>query len=113
MSQSRLLGYARSASSSMLQINDQVNRLMKYGVKPEDIYADKGSGTAMERPALEALQRTLQSGDTVIVVNLSRLARSPVDLMELLEGWASREIRVVIVEKQPDLSVALPKGWVR
>lgn len=113
MSQSRLLGYVRSASSSMQQINDQVNRLMKHGVKPKGIYADKGSGTVMKCPALEALQRTLQSGDTVIVENLSRLSRSPVALMQLLEGWASRGIHVVTIEKQPDMSVTLPKGWVR
>lgn len=32
----------------------------------------------MKRPALEALQLTLQSDDTVIVENLKRLSRRPI-----------------------------------
>jgi len=50
----------------------------------------------MDRPVLNKLLSTINSGDTLIVYDLSRLNRNTKDFLELLDGLDSRGINLII-----------------
>lgn len=78
------IGYAR-ASLEKQTIDRQLDELAAAGVAPQHIYQEKITGTKRNRPELNRLLAALQPGDTVIVVELSRLGRSTKDLMNIVE----------------------------
>ena len=71
-------------------------------------FEDKESGTRLKRPAFEALQRAIFSGDiqTVVVWKLDRISRRQRDGINLLADWCERGVRVVSVTQQIDLGGA-------
>lgn len=75
------------------------------------IYRDKISGGKINRPQLEKLQKDIFMGKvgTVIVWKLDRLSRSLKDGINLLVDWLDRDVRVVAVSQQFDLSNAVGK----
>jgi DNA invertase Pin-like site-specific DNA recombinase len=62
-----------------------LDELAAAGVAPQHIYQENITGTRRDRPELNRLLSDLQAGDTVVVVELSRLGRSSKDLMNLVE----------------------------
>jgi DNA invertase Pin-like site-specific DNA recombinase len=79
-----LKGYAR-ASMEKQAIERQLDELAAVGIAPEHIYQEKMTGTKRNRPELNRLLNELNEGDTVIVVELSRVGRSTKDLLEIVE----------------------------
>lgn len=70
-------------------------------------YVDHGaSGDSLERPAFDQLRKAVQAGavSTVVVHRLDRLSRSLVDGLTLLADWCRRDVRVVAITQQIDLS---------
>jgi DNA invertase Pin-like site-specific DNA recombinase len=63
-------------------------------------------GHTLRRPAFARLQRAIETGTitTVVVWKLDRLARRQQDGINLLAEWCARNIRVVAVTQQIDLS---------
>lgn len=51
----------------------------------EKIYTEKLSGKNTDRPQLQRLLTELQAGDTVIVKELTRVSRSTLDMLKLVE----------------------------
>jgi len=78
-----LIGYAR-VSTIEQSLSMQVEALVKYGVKEEDIYKESISGVKKNRPALTAALRRLAKGDTLVVWKLDRIARSITNLLEVM-----------------------------
>ena len=78
-----LKGYAR-ASLEKQAIDRQLDELAAEGVAPGSIYQEKITGTKRDRPELNRLLAGLKPGDTVIVVELSRVSRSTKDLLEIV-----------------------------
>lgn len=77
-----LIGYARVSTDD--QKNDrQIDQLKEYGC--EKIYEEKMTGTKKERPELNKLIEQIRKGDTIIVIELTRLSRSTKDLFYLVE----------------------------
>jgi len=64
------------------------------------------TGTNLERPALQRLHRDIVDGEVemVVVWKLDRLSRSIADGVKLLSDWVARDVRVVAVTQQIDLS---------
>ena len=64
------------------------------------------SGKDLDRPALGRLHRQIVDGmvDTVVLWRLDRLSRSIVDGIKLLAVWTERNIRIVVVTQNIDLS---------
>lgn len=61
-------------------------------------FTDHVSGKSRgERPELSALLRYVRAGDTVRVASMDRLARSAVDLAQIVEELAGRGVRVEFV----------------
>jgi len=79
-----LKGYAR-ASMEKQAIERQLDELTAVGVKPQHIYKEKMTGTKRDRPELNRMLAELQPGDTVIVVELSRIGRSSKDILEIVD----------------------------
>jgi len=73
------------------------------------IYEEKESGkSTKKRHELKRLLNDLQSGDSVIITDLSRLARSVRDLWEISDEIVSKKATLVSVKENIDL--ASPSG---
>jgi DNA invertase Pin-like site-specific DNA recombinase len=80
-------GYARISSDSQNEAR-QIESLKAAGCTT--IYIDKISGATTERPELQKMLQELEQDDVVIVHDLDRLARSTVDLLQLIETIRSK-----------------------
>lgn len=63
----------------------QIEALIDAGVKQDNIYIDKVSGTSKHRDGLDKLLNQLRTGDTLVVWKLDRLARSIQHFVQLIE----------------------------
>jgi len=79
-----LLGYAR-ASLDRQPLDRQIDELTAAGVDPGNIYSENITGTKRDRPELNRLLAALQPGDTVVMVELTRLGRSTKDLLNIVD----------------------------
>jgi len=85
-----LIGYARVSSISQ-SLDLQLEALTAAGC--EKVFAEKRSGTTMDgRDALEQALDFAREGDTLIVTRLDRLARSMLDLKQIVAGLASKGV---------------------
>ena len=69
-----LIGYARVSTGGQ-SVQRQVDELRKAGCA--EILEETASGADRSRPVLAALLRRIRRGETLVVVKLDRLARSP------------------------------------
>ena len=67
----------------------------------EQVFEDVGSGASWNRPGLNRLKATLQTGDCVKVAALDRLGRSLTEVLELL-GWL-REKGVEVISPRESI----------
>jgi DNA invertase Pin-like site-specific DNA recombinase len=103
-----LIGYARV---SMIDQDPrlQIDALIKAGVDPRDIYQEKVSGAAANRPMFKAMMKEVRAGDVVLVWKLDRLGRSNIGLHETAEEITARGafLKVII---NPELDTNTPLG---
>ena len=89
-------GYARcSTNESKQDIDRQVRELKQAGA--EDIFLEYEHGDAAVKCQLSSLLEQAQLGDTIITLEVSRLARSTKQLCEIIEIIRSKHLRLVIV----------------
>lgn len=74
-----------------------------------EVVIEKASGKDLNRPAFVALLGRLRAGDKLIVREMSRLGRSTVDVLKLLQDLQARQVNVVI--KNQDIDTTSPSGW--
>lgn len=68
-------------------------------------FIDHGSGKSRgERPELAALLRYVRAGDTVRVASMDRLARSVIDLSQIVGELTGRGVRVEFVAERLDFA---------
>jgi DNA invertase Pin-like site-specific DNA recombinase len=77
-----IIGYGRVSTRDQ-DLAAQHSELTAAGCSK--VYSEKESGTRTDRPELAKAISKLDSGDTLIVTRLDRLARSTRDLLNLLE----------------------------
>ena len=80
----RCFGYARVSTDDQ-NLSLQIDALIRFGVRPDDIFSDKMSGAKAERPGLDGCLKQLKHGDTLVVWRLDRLGRSMQHLVTLVE----------------------------
>lgn len=94
-----IYGYARVSSAGQQKygtsLEGQEEQLLANGA--EVIYKEAFTGTKRSRPELDRLMSKLQTGDTLIVTKLDRVARSTKNGIELLEELANRGVVVHIL----------------
>jgi DNA invertase Pin-like site-specific DNA recombinase len=76
-----IIGYARVSTEDQ-HLDAQIAALKDAGA--ERIFADKISGSKRSRPELDRMLDQLRSGDVVLVSKYDRLARSLVDLLDIV-----------------------------
>ena len=69
------------------------------GIEVDKIYEDKCSGSNTNRPELQRLLDSMREGDTVIVHDISRLARNLTDLLQLIELINSRGCELKFIKE--------------
>lgn len=91
----------------------QENALKEYcgnhGLENLIWYKDTMSGSKIDRPAFNKLQKNIFDGkiDTVIVWKLDRLSRSLKDGINILTDWLEKDIRIIAISQQLDFSGAV------
>ena len=103
-----IFGYVRTSKVEQCE-NRQIDALLKYGVKKENIYVEKMTGTKKNRPKLDAMKAQLRRGDTVVIESLSRLGRSTKNLLELLSEFEEKGITLISLKENIDMSTATGK----
>ena len=89
-------GYARcSTNESRQDINRQVRELKAAGA--EQIFVEYEHGDAKVKSQQQAMFAEAQAGDTIIVLEVSRLARSTQQLCEIIDLVREKHLRLVIV----------------
>ena len=91
-----IYGYARcSTNESKQDITRQVRELKAAGA--EEVYLEYEHGDAAVKAEQSKLFLTVNEGDTVIVLEVPRLARSTKQLCEIIEIVKQKKIKLVIV----------------
>lgn len=77
-------GYIR-VSTSQQNIDRQLDELLKFGLKIENIFIDYQSGKDFERAEYQKLKHMLTEGDLVIIKSIDRLGRN---YKSIIEEWS-------------------------
>ena len=89
-----LIGYAR-CSTDQQDLTAQRDALAGLGVARARIYVDHGlTGTNRERPGLREAMAACREGDTLVVTNLDRLARSLPDARAIADELTARQVKL-------------------
>ena len=89
-------GYSRCSTNETRQdINRQVRELKAAGA--EQIFVEYEHGDAQVKSQQQAMFAEAQAGDTIIVLEVSRLARSTQQLCEIIDLVRAKHLRLVIV----------------
>jgi DNA invertase Pin-like site-specific DNA recombinase len=64
------------------------------GLTLDQVFTDKCSGSTADRPALAAMLAHVRAGDTVLVHEISRLARNTADLLRLVKLLTDKGVTV-------------------
>lgn len=99
------VGYAR-VSTKEQNLDRQLETLKNLGA--EKIFCDKLSGKDMHRPQLRAMLDFVREGDTVIVSEYSRLARSTTDLFKIVDELKAKNVKIKSDKENFDTST--PQG---
>lgn len=94
-------GYARVSTADQ-NLDRQLKALREAGATA--IFTDKKSGKNTDRPQLQELLDTVQEGDTVIITALSRLGRSTVDLIQLMDRFDKAGVHLRSLKEHLDSS---------
>lgn len=89
-------------STEMQEVGRQEHQLDKLGIKFKKAYVDKMSGKNTDRPQLQLMKQQLKKGDTVYCESISRLGRNLKDLIEIVEYFTEKGIRVIILKEGID-----------
>lgn len=100
-----IIGYAR-VSTAEQNVERQLVSLKEYGA--DKIYIDKLSGKDTNRPQLQKMLEYLREGDTLVISEYSRLARSTQDLLHLVKQLTDKGVKVVSLKENFD--TATPQG---
>lgn len=94
-----IYGYARVSTKTQAKdgnsLEAQENALRAAGATM--IYADAFTGTKSHRPELDKLLSVMQSGDTLKVTKLDRIARSATQGIELIQSLLDKGITVHVL----------------
>lgn len=89
-------GYARCSTNEDKQdINRQVRELKANGA--EEIYLEYEHGDSVVKEQLSVLLETAKEGDTIITLEVTRLARSTKQLCEIIDVIKNKKLQLNIV----------------
>lgn len=90
MNKCKLFGYARTSRVEQ-NFDRQLDQLLEYGVHKSDIYMEQVTGTKRHREQLDdLLENKISKGDTILVVDITRVSRSTKDLLDIVDKIKSK-----------------------
>lgn len=96
LGENRIIGYAR-VSSVQQHLGKQIKALQDAGCQV--IFQEKKSGKSVDRVEFKAMMKQLKKGDTVIVAELTRLARSTKDLHAIVEELTEKGVSIKSIKE--------------
>lgn len=92
-----IYGYARCSTNEKMQdINRQVRELKQQGATDTTIYLEYESGTKVNRTELNKLLNLVQTGDTIVSTEVSRITRSTKQLCDIIELAKEKKIKLLL-----------------
>ncbi len=103
----RVYSYIRVSTQDQ-NTKTQKHELLEYANRhkihiDEFITVEVSSRKSQEQRKIDYLKDSLNKGDTIIVTELSRLARSMIEILNLIEYFKDNNIKIIFT-KQPELS---------
>jgi DNA invertase Pin-like site-specific DNA recombinase len=92
-----VVGYARVSSTGQ-DLTTQLEKLEGAGCKTENIFKEKRTGTDRGRPQLQQCLGYVRKGDTLLVTKLDRLARSTVDLYDIISKLQAKGVEFRVLD---------------
>lgn len=86
--------YARTSTTD--QNVDQQAAYLQRTHADAKIIKEQASGKSLDRPEFNKLKSNLKSGDSVVVLSVSRLGRNTVEVLEFIECMKKREVNVYV-----------------
>ena len=86
--------YARTSTTDQ-NVNQQVAKLKE---KHNDaiVYQEQISGKSTDRPAFNELKEKVNTGDSIVVLSVSRLGRNTVQVLEFIELMKTNNVSVIV-----------------
>ena len=88
--------YIYSRTSTIEQNVSQQSELLTNHYPDAVLVEEQSSGTTLDRPELDKLLGSLNSGDELIIYDLSRLSRNTKDFLQLLEDFNTNNIGLLV-----------------
>jgi len=104
---SQHIAYVRVSSVDQNEARQKEGLGKKYEI--DKWFTEKISGKDMNRPQLKAMLDYVREGDTVYVLEFSRLARSTKDLLTIVEQLQSKGVNIVSDKENIDSRTATGK----
>ena len=105
-----IIGYAR-VSKDEQNLDRQTDLLKEYGV--EKIIQEKYTGIRKKRPGIEELMKIIRRNDTVVVESISRLGRSTLDILSLIQQFEKENIEFISLKENMDTSTPTGKAMLQ
>lgn len=101
------IGYARVSTTGQ-SLDNQIKALTAFGC--EKIYQEKKTGASRkERVELEQALDYAREGDIFVTTKLDRLARSVLDLTQIVEQLNKKSVGFIVIDQQIDTTTPTGK----
>lgn len=92
-----IYGYARCSTNEKMQdINRQKRELKELGATDKTIFFEYESGMKTDRAELAKLLDTVQTGDTIVTTEISRLTRSTRQLCDIIHTIEEKRLKLAV-----------------
>ena len=115
---SKVYGYCRTALVEDNNMEVQCAVVEDYcksrGMKLERCFCDPGvSAHNMHRDGLDALLYALEYGDTIVIKDVSRLARNPKKLIIVFDKIRSMGVEIICADEVEDNDTSEIANWIK
>ena len=99
------IAYVRVSTAEQNEAR-QIEALKEFNI--ERWYTEKISGRTTHRPELQEMLDFAREGDTIYILDFSRLARNTKDLLEITEKLKKKGVK--LISKKENLDTSTPTG---
>jgi len=101
-----LIGYARVSTSDQ-NLDSQLNQLTLAGCRK--LFMDIGTGKKFGHPQLMQALEYMREGDILVVSDIDRVGRGPLDLLKFIEDLGKRKIEFKSLSQPIDTTTPIGK----